>query len=229
LSSHSEQFVDALPRQARILLRREGDAHHVFPAVSTGFIFSDLSGVATPELKVFCEDEFARRIIEAGLAPEIRSRVAVQAIGDKNTVADMAAYHVMSASRIPCIVVWDGDVTEAEAASVCKKACERLKVNMFIHLRLPDGDVPEKTVINAILAKAEAVQLFAVIAGVTEGHARSALEAALGEPDHHSMPFAIRERLNLDQSSVVSALAQAATRTKAIDLEYISTAIAALL
>ena len=229
VSSHSEQFVDALPRQARILLRREGNAHHVFPAVSTGFIFSDLTGVATPELKVFCEDEFARRIIEAGLAPEVRSRVIVQAVGDKNTVADMAAYHVMSASKIPCIVVWDGDVAEAEAASVCRKACERLKVTMFAHLRLPGDDVPEKLVVNAILAKSEAVQLFAVIAGVTEGHARSALEAALGEPDHHSMPFAIRERLNLEQSSVVSALAQAATRTKAVDLDYISKAIAALL
>lgn len=229
VSSHSEQFVDALPRQARILLRRVGDAHHVFPAVSTGFIFSDLTGVATPELKVFCEDEFARRIIESGLEPEIRSRVIVQAVGDKNAVADMAACHVLSAGRIPCIVVWDGDVTEAEAASVCKKACERLRVKEFAHLRLPGNDVPEKLVVNAILAKFEAVQLFAVIAGVTEGLARSALDAALGETDPHSMPFVIRQRLNLDQASVVSALAQAVTRTKAIDLDYISRKIAALL
>jgi ABC-type branched-subunit amino acid transport system ATPase component len=229
VSSHSEQFVDALPRQARILLRREGPVHHVFPGVSTGFIFSDLVGVATPELKIYCEDEFARRLIECGLNPEIRSRVNVQAVGDKNTVADMAAYHIMSRSSVPCIVVWDGDVSDAEASAVCKKACERLKVNVFTHFRLPGGDVPEKTVVNAILATPAAITLFAVIAGVTEGQARSALDAALGESDHHSMPFAIRERLGLDQMVVVSALAQAATRTNAIDLGFISEAITKLL
>jgi len=229
VTSHSEQFVDALPRQARILLRRIGTTHQVSPSVSTGYIFSDLLGVAMPELKIYCEDQFARRLIESTLQPDLRSRVQVQAVGDKNTLAEIAAYHVMSSGKQPCIVVWDGDVTETEAGGIAKKAVEKLKVNPFVYHRLPGSDVPEKSVVNAILGSASALEHFALVANVTVSQAQGALDAAIGEADHHSMPFEISRRLGPTESEIVTALTQAVSRSGALDLGYISQAVSELL
>lgn len=229
VTSHSEQFVDALPRQARILVRRIGTTHQVSTSTSTGYIFSDLSGQAMPELKIYCEDSFAQRLIESALKPDLRSRVQVQAVGDKNTLADVAAYHVMATGKQPCVVVWDADVTDAEAAGIAKKAVEKLKVKPFNYYRLPGTDVPEKSVVNAILASPAALNVFAITANVTEAAAQSALEVALGESDHHSMPFEISKRLGLVESEVVTSLTQAVSRSGALDLSYISDAVAKLL
>jgi hypothetical protein len=229
VTSHSEQFVDALPRQARILLRRIGTTHQVSPSVSTGYIFSDLLGKAMPELKIYCEDQFARRLIESALQPDLRSRVQVQAVGDKNTLADIAAYHVLSSSKQPCIVVWDGDVTKAEAGGIAKRAVEKLNVKPFKYYRLPGSDAPEKCVVNAILGSASALEQFASIANVTVSQAQGALDAALGEADHHSMPFEISRRLGPAEVEIVAALTQAVNRSGALDLGYISQAVSDLL
>ena len=229
VTSHSEQFVDALPRKARILLRRIGTTHQVSSSVSTGYIFSDLLGVAVPELKIYCEDQFARCLIERALKPEVRSRVQVQSVGDKNTLADVAAYHVLSSGRQPCFVVWDGDVTETEAAAIAKKAVEKVRVKPFKYLRLPGNDVPEKSVVNAILRSSEALKQFAFAANVTKALAQSTLDAVIGEADHHSIPYEISQRLGLTDVEVVTALTQAVCRSEALDLEYISHAVEKLL
>lgn len=229
VTSHSEQFVDALPRQARILLRRIGTTHQVSSSVSTAYIFSDLLGVAVPELKIYCEDQFARSLIERALRPEVRSRVQVQAVGDKNTLADVAAYHVLSSGKQPCVVVWDGDVTETEAAAIAKKALEKVKVKPFKYVRLPGTDVPEKSVVNSILGSAEALSQFASAANVTEASAQSALNASIEESDHHSILFEIGRRLGLTDGEVVTALTQAVCRSRTLDLDYISQAVAELL
>lgn len=229
VSSHSEQFVDALPRQARILLRREGDSHRVIPNVSSGYVFSDLSGAATPELNIYCEDGFARRVIEYALRPEVRSRVLVQSVGDKRTVADVAAFHVFCGKRTPCLVVWDGDVTELEAQSLAKDAAAKMKVEIFSFLRLPGSQPPERTVVEAIRANATAISILAQNTGATDGMVESALDAALGESNHHSMPREISRRLGVEETEVVVALAQAVTRSGALDLQYISDTIERLL
>lgn len=229
VTSHSEQFVDALPRQARILLRRIGTTHQVSSSVSTGYIFSDLLGVAVPELKIYCEDQFARCLIERAMQPDLRSRVQVQAVGDKNTLADVAAYHVLSSGKQPCVVVWDGDVTETEAAGIAKKAVEKVNIKPFKYLRLPGADVPEKSVVYAILGSTDALTHFACAANVTEALAQSALDAAIGEADHHSIPFEIGRRLGLTDSEVVTALTQAVCRSGSLDLGYISQAVTELL
>ena len=159
----------------------------------------------------------------------MRSRVQVQAVGDKNTLADVAAYHVLSSGRQPCFVVWDGDVTEKEAAAIAKKALEKVKVKPFKYLRLPGNDVPEKSVVNAILRSAEALKQFAFAANVTEALAQSTLDAVIGEADHHSIPYEISQRLGLTDVEVVTALTQAVCRSEALDLEYISHAVEKLL
>lgn len=163
------------------------------------------------------------------MQPELRSRVQVQAVGDKNTLADVAAYHVLSSGKQPCVVVWDGDVTETEAAGIAKKAVEKVNVKPFKYLRLPGIDVPEKSVVNAILGSTEALTQFAFAANVTEALAQSALDAAIGEADHHSIPFEIGRRLGLTDVEVVTALTQAVCRSGSLDLGYISQAVAELL
>lgn len=229
VSSHSEQFVDSLPREARILLRKEGPKHQAFQSVSTGFIFSDLSGRATCELRIFCEDQFARRLIESALDVDLRSRVSVNPVGDKATVAEVAAIHKLSRHRTPCLVIWDGDVTEAEAMNMAARSAERHEIECFDFLRLPGDDPPERLVVRAVLSNPKVIEAFAERVHATPGAAQLALEAALAETDHHKMPHTIAQQLGVEEHDVVSALTQSACRERVIAVEHISQAVRAIL
>lgn len=229
VSSHSEQFVDSLPREARILLRKEGARHRAFQCVSTGFIFSDLSGRATCELKIFCEDQFARRFIESALDADLRPRVSVNSVGDKATVAEVAAIHIWSRERTPCLVIWDGDVPEAEAVGMMTTSAARHGNAKFEFLRLPGDEPPERMVVRAVLSDVNAIDLFADRAHATQGSAQLALESALAETDHHKIPQVIARQLGVEENDVVNALTQAACRGKVVAVKHISDAIRAIL
>ena len=85
-STHSETFLDALPRQARLLMMRSGDEHSVIESPSTRFAMYEMTGVAQPELIIYCEDKIAAILIEEALSQELRLRVRIQHVGSDATV-----------------------------------------------------------------------------------------------------------------------------------------------
>ena len=71
-STHSEPFIDALPRQARILLKKSGDDHEAVNSPSTRFAVYEMTGVTQPELTIYCEDLAAKTLIEEALPHELK-------------------------------------------------------------------------------------------------------------------------------------------------------------
>lgn len=57
VSTHSPDFLDSLPRAARILIRAADGHHDVVPGPTTRLAMGDLTGRAKAELFVYCEDE----------------------------------------------------------------------------------------------------------------------------------------------------------------------------
>ncbi|MGV3569725.1 MAG: AAA family ATPase [Ramlibacter sp.] len=76
-STHSHHVLDQLPRQARMLLIREGESHRVVKSPSAMFALSEMAETSEHELLILCEDEFAASLISQML-PKQRCVAAYQ-------------------------------------------------------------------------------------------------------------------------------------------------------
>ena len=63
-TSHSEAVIDAVPRRARVLLRKNGQEHEALNNVSTRFAVHEMTGHAQPELIVYTEDKLASMVVD---------------------------------------------------------------------------------------------------------------------------------------------------------------------
>lgn len=213
ISSHSEQFVDALPRQARIMLRRNDDSHTAMPSPSTGFVFANLSGQAVPELIVYCEDVFAKKLIESSLSFDIRSRVKVIPVGDKNALAIQGECHVRDGNRPPCVVVFDGDVTDAEAERMVRNANGRLQGASVNWLKLPGSEAPEIHVVNQIIQSEAAMQALSNELRVTDvSSLRVTLNRAITVDDHHDISRSIANEMGIGEDEIILAMCRSVAR-----------------
>ncbi|WP_157361088.1 ATP-dependent nuclease [Arthrobacter sp. EPSL27] len=121
-TSHSAAFIDGLPRESRVLVRRRPSGHSCITGVTTRTALSDLSGSATPELRVVCEDELARQILEVSLPKDIRSRIQIIPVGSSSALATAARTLSQENPQAPILIVWDSDVSDKEVRSSCNKA-----------------------------------------------------------------------------------------------------------
>ena len=113
-STHSEPFLDALPREARILLRRLGDEHEAIESPSTRFAVYEMAGQIQPELTLYCEDLCAKLLIEEALPHDVRVRCSVREVGDNAAVIRQGVSHLRSGYEMRAICVLDGDCSEME-------------------------------------------------------------------------------------------------------------------
>lgn len=121
-TSHSAAFIDGLPRESRILVRRRPSGHSCITGVTTRTALSDLSGSATPELRVVCEDDLARQILEVSLPKNIRSRIQIIPVGSSSALATAARTLSQENPQAPILIVWDSDVSDKDVRSSCAKA-----------------------------------------------------------------------------------------------------------
>ena len=98
-TTHSEVILDALPRQARLLIRKAGDEHEAIGNVSTRFAIYEMAGRAQPELIVYTEDRFAAVLVEEALAGPRRARIEVRDVGSNVTLARQAVVRRKAGSR----------------------------------------------------------------------------------------------------------------------------------
>lgn len=151
-STHSQHFLDAVPRVARVLLERSGNEHHVVSAPTTRLALGVMLGQPQPELTVYCEDVFSELLIRAALPSEFRRRVQIVPVGSKGELAKTAAFHIRSGAKGRALIVWDGDVKDteisrwvAEAEGTTPAWAEKVRT-----AKLPTDGPPESWVIQAI-------------------------------------------------------------------------------
>lgn len=223
-TSHSASFIDGLPRESRILVRRRPAGHSCITGVTTRTALSDLSGTATPELRVVCEDELARQILEVSLPQSIRRRIQIIPVGSSSALATAARTLSQENTYAPILIVWDSDVSDKDIRSSCSKAdfsssgaIGRMEWNRLPGL-LNDGGLPlkdasgqllppEETIRRAVLQSSEVLDQVSTILNTERDDLVAALEtSAISSGSHHELFTDVGAKLSHDPSLVRNVL-----------------------
>ena len=208
-STHSHHVLDQLPRQARILVVREGDSHRVVTSPSTQFALSEMADSNEHELLVVCEDEFAAALIAQMLPKSIRRRVSVRSCGSKSELALQAQSHLRLVERSKCLVLWDGDVPDAEAQEYVRVACARYPhpgaERRLSWSRLPGVACPELWAFE-VAGGAGLAEIRIHFGFDSDDEARGAL-ARCGLGDPHNIAHELSQQVGLPESVVANGLA----------------------
>jgi energy-coupling factor transporter ATP-binding protein EcfA2 len=213
-STHSHHVLDQLPRQARVLVVREGESHRVVKSPSSQFALSEMAETTECELLVLCEDEFASGLIQQMLPKSVRRRVSIKSCGAKTELALQAQSHLRLAERARCLVLWDGDVTPAEAQSYVDGARTRFphagSERRLSWSRLPGASCPELWALGVArtdgLTEAKAHFRFD-----SDDEAIAALSrCGLGDP--HAVAHELSQLVGLPEAVVANGLAVCVAR-----------------
>lgn len=213
-STHSHHVLDQLPRQARILVVREGVAHRIVKSPSTKFALSEMAESSECELLILCEDEFAAGLIHHMLPKSMRRRVLVKSCGAKSELALQAQSHLRLDERARCLVLWDGDVSDGEAQKYVECARNRFPLENSEHRlswsRLPGESCPETWALK-IARTAGLSEVRAQFNLESDDEAEAALShCGLGDP--HSLAHDLAQQVGLSEEVVATGLAVSVAR-----------------
>jgi len=223
ISSHSQFFVDNLPRESRVLIEREGGNLHIVYGPATRYALGKISTARSPEIKIFCEDTVAAEIIASSLSAEHRRRALIVPIGDKKATFDAAYFHNKTHTRERCLVVFDGDVSTNEINGWCRNGQTSIK-----YVSLPFGTAPERWLLDT-LRQPEGKSHLAAYLRASEPEVNSLIDSMDSRTDPHDVFEPICERYGHRLESVIARLAEIAVRVRPDDVRHIPEAVAHLL
>jgi predicted ATPase len=202
-STHSEAFLDSLPRQARILIRKVREEHFVHEAPSTRFAMYELTGETVPEVVIYCEDHVAAILIEESLPGELRARCLIKQIGSAAGVVRQGVAHLKSGYRMRALCVLDGDVRERQIRDWITGETGGQTGLDPEYLILPgDGTTPERWVIDQLRANvycSEFARQLACSVRDAQGH----IDAISVQLDGHDMWFALHRRTSINPDDCI--------------------------
>lgn len=208
-TTHSELFLDSLPREARLLIARRGQGHRIDEAPSTRFAMYRMTGQVYPELAVYCEDSLAEALIRESIDEETRVRVKIATVGSAQAVVEQGVAHLRADHSMRSLCILDGDCTEDEIEGWLRAAGEGDLSGSVDYLRLPgEGLAPEMWILRQ-LERSEYLRRFAAEFDCSIGDAEEHVESAMVELDHHDVPYVLSERTNLDRESCLRRLVRA--------------------
>jgi hypothetical protein len=211
-TTHSEVVLDAIPRQARVLLRRSGGEHDAIDSVSTRFAVHEMAGDPRPELLIYTEDRFASVVVEEALPVPQRTRVAIRDIGSNVTVAKQSIAHLRMDNRMRALSVYDGDCTDREIAEWLR--AERAERDDLVpaYLVLPGDQLnPERWILREVRSTAYLAD-FARWFDCTEPEALAHLEAIDVQPDHHDAGYTLSQRTGIEAAECTRRLVRSVAR-----------------
>ena len=209
VSTHSREFLDAVPRQARILIQRHGDVHEAVQGPTARFAAGVMRGDANPEARIYCEDAVAEHIVGAALTSELRRRTRIIPIGAKSELAGMARFHQRAGNGELQALVWDGDVTDGEIERSIRTAVRRqpgeLDVTRVSWARLPGADGPERWLIDTLNTIEGSAGLAAELR-VAQHEAEGLLAELRAVGDAHDITFAMATKMRLRPDEALAKL-----------------------
>lgn len=208
-SSHSEDFVDAVPREARILLMKNGEDHDARHAPATRFAMHEVKGTPHPELQIYCEDEFAANLIKECIPCHDKVRINVISIGGGVSLARQAVSHERSGFDVQALTIFDGDCTDKEIDRwIDSEKAGNTSINPQ-YLKLPGDNIPpEKWALNELIHP-DYLSNFSNLFGCTEKEAKGHIEAMSVEQDHHNIAHRLQERTGIESNRCVQKIAEA--------------------
>jgi predicted ATPase len=205
-STHSETFLDALPRDARLLITRDGEDVISYEKPSARYAMSRMLGASLPELLIFCEDRFAKSIIEAAIPLEARRRVKIHDVGDVNTVIGqgISVLRVNDGRKALCVL--DGECTSTQ---IDKRISASIQGQLELkpeYIILPGNSVdgslrdlrPEQWILDQLSVNSYK-ESFAEQFDIQVSEAESILRRVKSRmaSDHHSFCYLLAEETNL--------------------------------
>ncbi|MEN4473124.1 ATP-dependent nuclease [Mycolicibacterium cosmeticum] len=226
-TSHSEMFIDELPRDARVLVSKTSTGELIsFAGATTRTAISGISDQNLPELTIICEDTIAEKLITLRLEAQLRRKVRVLTLGSKDQLCRAARTLSQAAPATPLLIVWDSDATDKEVRDSYRSA--QLENSPGISrtewFRLPSGSnpdgssitidgkmlPPELAIKETLLRNAEALEEAADALAIKVDELRLALmSAVLAAGSHHNLFREIAATVALDVGEVSSVLIKA--------------------
>jgi hypothetical protein len=214
VSTHSQHFIDNVPRVARVLIQKANSRHTVIEGPTTRFAYGLISGQLEPELHVYCEDTFAETLIRQSLPGELRQRVHVVPVGSKTELVKQAVFHLRAGHKQHLLLVWDGDVTPHEIRTWMKNECNGQYASFESRINLaslPGGCPPEKWVVEALNCE-DGFRLLGDELRQTPASTAELLEGLRSLQDVHDVGHQLGKQTNLSAHESSLALARAAAR-----------------
>jgi ABC-type Mn2+/Zn2+ transport system ATPase subunit len=214
-SSHSYDFIDSLPRDSRLLIEAHEATHITTPKCTSRYALGHISDKPMPELKIYCEDYFAEKLIYAILSGPTRKSIEVMRIGDKASVAKQVVAHFRGQYKGKCIAIFDGDVTKDQ---VCRWIKNDLKCKENVtkcencnHIFLPGGDGPEAWVFKKIISDSELLGAFAKLTGYDSKNdiLKTSIRECCTDSDPHAYCYDLGKKLSISKEEVIYNLATA--------------------
>jgi predicted ATPase len=206
-SSHSESFLDAIPRQARLLIHRVGGGLDVSERPSARYCLARMIGAALDEIVVYCEDGVAVELVRAALPSSVVSRTRIVPIGDGSTLVQQGVSHVRGGNPGRVLCVFDGDTTNQKIQSWMHSHNPDNTWNVP-HLVLPGGMSPERWIMNMLQNPAYEAAL-ATQLRCQQDEARMHIQAVAAIPDPHDIWHEFERRTGIPREDCVRLIVRA--------------------
>ncbi|MXW63665.1 MAG: ATP-binding protein [Bacteroidetes bacterium SB0662_bin_6] len=204
-TTHSEHIIDALPREARVLVNKVNDDHKVLQSPTTRLAMSNMIGTTQEEATIYVEDDFAETLVSNCLPLALRSRVRIVAIGDASKVASQMGAHIRGGYLGQARCIFDGDCQGAEINKWMNR--EDLKgTPKKYYSQLPGDDLPPERWIVRELEKQPYIGKFATQIGSNESDTLHKVKQVQNLPDHHGIPYQLSKSLNLPERDITYAM-----------------------
>lgn len=225
VTTHSRDFLDALPREARIVVSKVGENTNIINNPTMIFAISQISQQTMDELVIICEDCTAKSIIEKTIGSN-KKRVSCIDMGCKSELLKAAHFNILSEDRRKFLVIWDGDVSDADIDSYFQSIGK--DKDYISYLRLPSNLPPEKWILS-VIDNEKGYEMLADNLCSDIDDVRDSIEKAKTTPNHHNIFYSISESLGVRADEVAQELCKAAFMLKKDNLSYIKDKVTELL
>jgi len=217
-STHSYHIIDSLPRVARKLIIRENESHRVIGSPTTMLALAEISDQQNKELLIICEDSFAGALLATAFPAEVRKRVDIQACGSQSELARYARSHLRVAQRARCLIVWDGDVTDAKIDNYLSNSKAQIpegNVNIDDRLfstRLPGTVPPEKWALET--SKSDGIDYIISEFGLNSVEQAKSLLDKCSLNNVHNITYELALASGLNESNAAQCLVRCSVNAK---------------
>ena len=209
-TTHSEHIIDALPREARVLVDKVNADHTAWPSPTTRLAMSNMIGTPQEEATIYVEDNFSATLVSTCLPLALRSRVRIVVIGDASKVAGQMGAHVRGGFPGQAKCIFDGDCD----IKTIKQWMLREDINTTpeeFFCQLPGDNLPPELWVIRELVKEPYIGRFAAQIGDDKSAILEKLNRVQNLPDHHDVPYKLSNYLRIHEKdmsyAMISALA----------------------
>lgn len=189
------------------------------------FAISQISQQTMYELVIICEDSTAKSIIEKTIGNN-KKRVSCIDMGCKSELLKAAHFNILSKDRRKFLVIWDGDVSDADIDSYFQSIGK--DKDYISYLRLPSNLPPEKWILS-VIDNEKGYEMLANNLCSDIDDIKESIEKAKTIPNHHYIFYRIAENLGSNEAEVAQELCKAAFVLAKDNLVYIKDKVIELL